>query len=44
VIFAVAALGALTAAVGFPRRATQEPGPGSAPSDVSTVPEPAERP
>jgi len=41
VVFVVAALGALTAAVAFPRRTTQEPGP--APSDVSIVPEPTGR-
>jgi EmrB/QacA subfamily drug resistance transporter len=35
VISAVAALGALTAAIGFPRRPTQEPGPDPAPSSVS---------
>jgi hypothetical protein len=34
VIFAVAALGALTAAVGFPRRTRQDTGPGPAPSSI----------
>jgi len=43
VLFVVAALGALTAAIGFPRRATQELEPEPAPSDVSIVPEPTER-
>ena len=39
VIFAVAALGALTAAIGFPRRTTQEIEPEPAPSNVSIVTE-----
>jgi hypothetical protein len=39
VIFAVAALGALTAAIGFPRRTTHETGPGPAPSSVSIATE-----
>ena len=39
VIFAVAALGALTAAIGFPRRIRQETGPEPAPSGVSTAAE-----
>jgi len=39
VIFAVAALGALAAAIGFPRRTTQETGPGPAPSSVSIATE-----
>jgi hypothetical protein len=43
VLFVVAALGALTAAIGFPRRPTQELAPGPVPSDVSIVPEPTER-
>jgi hypothetical protein len=34
VIFAVAALGALTAAIGFPRRTTQQAGPEPDPSGV----------
>ena len=38
VLFVVAALGALTAAIGFPRRTTQETGP-EAPSHVSIVTE-----
>src|SRR5260370_34599998 len=43
VIFVVAALGALTAAIAFPRRATEEIGPGAAPADLLAVPEPNER-
>jgi len=39
VIFAVAALGALAAAIGFPRRTTQGTGPGPAPSSVSIATE-----
>jgi len=39
VIFVVAALGALTAAIGFPRRTTQEIEPEPAPSHVSIVTE-----
>jgi hypothetical protein len=39
VIFAVAALGALTAAIGFPRRTTQEVEPEPTPFNVSTVTE-----
>ena len=39
VIFAVAALGALTAAIGFPRRTTHETGSGPAPSSVSIATE-----
>ena len=39
VIFVVAALGALTAAIGFPRRTTQEIEPEPAPSNVSIVTE-----
>jgi EmrB/QacA subfamily drug resistance transporter len=39
VIFAVAVLGTLTAAVGFPRRPTQGTGPGPAPSAVSIATE-----
>ncbi len=39
VLFAVAALGALTAAIGFPRHTTQELEPEPAPSDVSIVTE-----
>ena len=41
VVFAVAALGALTAAIAFPRRTVREPGPAA--SDVSIVPEPTGR-
>ena len=43
VLFVVAALGATTAAIGFPRRTTQELEPEPAPSNVSIVPEPTER-
>ena len=43
VIFAIAALGALTAAIGFPRRTTQEIDSEPAPSDVSIVPEPTDK-
>lgn len=43
VLFAVAALGALTAAIGFPRRTTQVIESEPAPSDVSIVPGPAGR-
>jgi hypothetical protein len=39
-IFVVATLGALTAAIGFPRRATQEIQPGAPLSHVPMVPEP----
>src|SRR6266568_2537033 len=39
VIFVVAALGALTAAIGFPRRTTQEIEPEPAPSNVSVATE-----
>jgi EmrB/QacA subfamily drug resistance transporter len=42
VMFVVAALGALTAAIAFPRRTTQEIELEPAPSHVSIVPEPAE--
>jgi predicted MFS family arabinose efflux permease len=40
VIFGIAALGAATAAIAFPRRTTQELEPGPAASNVSIVPEP----
>ena len=43
VIFAIAALGALTAAIGFPRRTTRQIEPEPAPPNVSMVPEPTER-
>jgi hypothetical protein len=43
VIFAVAALGALTAAIGFPRRTTQEIQPEPTPANVPVVPEPTRR-
>jgi hypothetical protein len=43
VIFAVAALGALTAAIGFPRRGARQIEPEPAPPSVSIVPEPTER-
>ena len=43
VIFAVAALGALTAAIAFPRRTTRQIEPEPAPPNVSMVPEPTER-
>jgi EmrB/QacA subfamily drug resistance transporter len=43
VIFAIAALGALTAAIGFPRRTTRQIEPEPAPPNVSIVPEPTER-
>jgi hypothetical protein len=43
VIFAVAALGALTAAIAFPRRTTRQIEPEPAPPSVSIVPEPTER-
>jgi EmrB/QacA subfamily drug resistance transporter len=42
VVFVVAALGAMTAAIAFPRRTTQEIELEPAPSLVSVVPEPAE--
>src|SRR5436190_3661283 len=42
VIFGVAALGALTAAIAFPRRTTQEIGLEPAPSHVSIIPEPTQ--
>jgi len=44
VMFAVAALGALTAAISFPRPPTQEIEPGPSPSDLSMAPQPTERP
>jgi MFS family permease len=44
VIFGVAALGALTAAIAFPRRTTQEIELAPAPSHVSIVPEPTQEP
>lgn len=43
VIFGVAALGALTAAIGFPRRTTQQTEPEPAPPNVSIAPEPTGR-
>jgi MFS family permease len=43
VIFAVAALGALTAAIAFPRRGARQIEPEPAPPSVSIVPEPTER-
>jgi EmrB/QacA subfamily drug resistance transporter len=43
VIFAIAALGALTAAIGFPRRTTRQIEPEPAPPNVSMVLEPTER-
>ena len=42
VMFAVAALGALTAAISFPRPASQEIEPGPSPSDLSIAPHPTE--
>src|SRR5712691_11699081 len=42
VMFAVAALGALTAAISFPRPTAQEIEPGPSPSDLSMAPHPTE--
>ncbi|MGH3465157.1 MAG: MFS transporter [Kribbellaceae bacterium] len=44
VMFAVAALGALAAAIAFPRRTTQTVEPEPAPSHSSIIPEPTEEP
>ena len=44
VIFAVAALGAITAAIAFQRRATQAPEPASVPAHGPAAKEPAPEP
>jgi MFS family permease len=43
VMFAVAALGALTAAISFPRPTTPQIEPGPSPADLPMVPQPTER-